>query len=451
MSLLTAAALVLTTVAVAGLTGCTSSADSYDANAPKDFGGRVFRIGAWWDRSPVEGTTAWDDAFAARIREVEADANCRVEFVTVADTDNAYVTSTLAGAPVCDIATALTRNLLPSYIHGGIAYPLSDLASFDFTENKWLPSALNFGRYKGKTYVMDIRSAPENCVRFGVFYNKRIFAEQRLPDLEVLYDSGAWNWNKMLEVARAVKTDSDGDGVADTHAVGCETFMWNFICSNGGNVFTGEDGTLDVADFNAPQVVEAMDFCARFHAELGDAVFPYECIELFQYGGLAMGVLEFWNAQKFSGVRNGIPMADEYGWVPFPCGPSADGAYYSYGKEQSLYFMPATVKEPQDVAWVFNAITDYAQTDAQWNEWVRSIVATWALSDTKLVDNVMEIALSDRTVINPLVGYDELYDVVQEMFDEITAGHLTAQEALDSYSPTIASAMEQTDASAGSA
>ncbi len=422
-------------------TGCDGgNGGEYDPTAQKDFGGRVFKIGAWWDRTPVEGKTEWDDAFAQRIKEVEDEANCKIEFVTVADTDQAYVTTTLAGDPVCDIATALTWNLLPGYIQGGIAYPLSDLASFDFESEKWLTSAINFGKYKGKRYTMDLKSATDNCVRFGVFYDKRIFNEQGLPDLEELYKNGEWTWDKMLEIAKAVNTDFNGDGEIDTYSIGCEAFMWNFIYSNGGNVFTNDDGTVSATGFEAPQVVEAMDFCAKFQSELANSIFPYDSADTFKMGVLAMGVLEWWNSQNFSSISN-APMMDEYGWVPFPCGPSANGVYYSYGKELSPYFMLSSVQNPQDVAWAFNAITDYADSEEQWNDWLYSVVETWA-GDADTVDNIMAMVESGNVIINPLVGYSDLYNVVQDMFKEVAEGSLTTQVALETYSNQITEAVK---------
>ncbi len=439
LSLVMAIAMVI--ALTAGMTACNED-DPSSETAVKDFGGRIFKIGAWWDRTPIEGKTIWDDAYIKKMKEIEDNCNCTIEFVTVSDLSETYVTTTLAGDPVCDIGTALTSVLLPGLIQGGIAYPVSDLAAFDFTSAKWLPSANNFGRYKGKNYCMDVKSGLDNCVRFGMFYNKRIFNEQGLPDLEELYSAGEWNWDKLLEVAKAVNTDTNGDGEIDTYAIGCEAFMWNFIYSNGGNVFTNDDGTVNATGFENPKVIEAMDFCAKFYSELGDALIPYDAAPQFHPGEMAMAGLELWHAQNLmASSTSSSPMVDDYGWVPFPCGPSSKGTYYSYGKEMSPYFMPSSVKEPNDVAWMFNAITNYAEDDAQWDEWLESIVETW-MDDQDSVDNVMDMIASGNTIVNPLVGYTDLYALVQDMFGEIAVGSLTTQVALETYSNQITEAVK---------
>ncbi len=449
LGLLLAVVTVLTMMSV--IAGCGEGGSGYDVNGKKDFEGRVFKIGAWWDRTPIEGKTEWDDAFAKKIKEIEDTCNCRIEFVTIGNVNGEeYVTTNLAGDPVCDIATVLSYYILPGYIQGGIAYPMSDLASFDFTDYKWLQSAINFGTYQGKVYTMDLKWADDNGCRYGVFYDKTIFNEQGLPDLETLYKNGEWTWDKMLEVAKSVNCDPNGDGEMDLYALGCWDLIWNLITSNGADVFDNDNGKINASGFSQPAVVEAMDFAAKLGSELGvmgsenlmAKFMPFDCSDAFKANVIAMAITEWWETEKFQVSEGNRLKANAYGFVPFPLGPQANGTYYSYGKEMSPYIMLSQTKNPEDVAWMFNAITDCAESDAQWDEWLISRQELRA-DDSDSVTNVMDMTAAGNTKINPLVGYTDLYDTVTEMFDAILNGELTTQVALETYSQEIAGAVEK--------
>ena len=121
-----------------------------------DFGGRVFRIGSYYDMTPDPASNAVNAALAERIAYVEENYNCTIEFVNLeGDYINDYVTSVLAGDPVVDIGYAVTTTVLPALIEGGIAYPISDLNVIDFNDYKWRSDVVNAGYYKGKNYTIE--------------------------------------------------------------------------------------------------------------------------------------------------------------------------------------------------------------------------------------------------------------------------------------------------------
>lgn len=403
-----------------------------------DFGGRVFKIGAWWDISPKEGVDEQTDAYIQRIKDVEEAWNCTIEFVVVNDTNTTYVTSTLAGEPVADIVRVLSYDVLPGYIEGGLVYPLSDLEAFDFNDYKWLGGVTNLGTYEGKVYAMDIKSSMDNSVRFGVFYNRTLFEEYNLEDPAELVDSGEWTWEKFLEIAKMVTTDTDGDGVDDVAAISGEWPMYNLIASNGADIVARTDTAAVVKNLNDPKVIEAMEFGARLNSEItfggGDADTE------FRNGNVAMAILEWWHVGNFY-TKDGIrQMEDNWGFVPFPKGPSAD-TYHSYGKEISPYVMLATTQNPEDVAIVFNAITDFAESDDQWDEWLTTAIEVQA-DDYATVTHVVDMINDNITMINPLQGFTDIFNLVNVMLDEVWQGVSTPQVALESYESAIASAVE---------
>lgn len=414
---------------VSGSSEGSSQEQSYD------FKGRTFKIGAWWDIAPVEGRSVQEDKYIERIKQVEEDYNCKVEFVTVTDTDKTYVSTTLAGDPVVDIAVALSYNILPGYIQGGIAYPLSDLKAFNFDDYKWNQSVRNFSTFDGKVYAMDLKSPDP---RFGVFYNKTLFEEYGYPDLQELYGKGEWDWNKFLEVAKSIKWDTNGDNEVDIYPVSGEYFLWNFIYSNGGNVVDRTSKAAVAQNFDDPKVIEAMEFGAKFQSEV--KMFPGDGDTQFRDGTVAMAVLEWWRSGNYYTKDGTRQMFDNYSWVPFPKGPSAD-KYYSYGKEISPFFMLKTTKNPEDVAVVFNAITNYAESDSDWDEWLE-VKAEIQADDSATVKNVVDMVNSGNIVVNPLQGFTDLFNLVNEMFDKVSNSELTPQVALEQYDSAIKKAVE---------
>ena len=99
-----------------------SQGDASGEDAEYDFGGRVFRIGSYYDMTPDPQSNAVNAALSERIAYVEEHYNCTIEFVDLGeDYVDDYTTSVLAGDPVCDVGYAITTTVLPTLIDGGIA------------------------------------------------------------------------------------------------------------------------------------------------------------------------------------------------------------------------------------------------------------------------------------------------------------------------------------------
>ena len=156
-----------------------------------DFGGRVLRIGSYYDMTPNPEDSVLEALLAERIAFVEENYNCKIEFVVLDDYVTEYVTSVLAGDPVVDIGYHITSRVLPSLIEGGIVYPVSDLSTIDLNDYKWRADVTEAGYYKGKNYTFLLKD-PE--IRYGIFWNKTLFKQNGLPDLYELVDNGEWTW-----------------------------------------------------------------------------------------------------------------------------------------------------------------------------------------------------------------------------------------------------------------
>ena len=418
-----------------------------------DFGGRVVRIGSYYDMTPDPNAGALEAALAARIAEVESKYNCKIEFLPIeGDYVAQYVTSVLAGEPICDIGYVVTTTLLPSLIEGGIAQPLSDLKYtdgdragqqiLDLDDYKWRSDVVEAGRYKGKNYSMLLKD-PE--IRYGIFWNKTLFDKYGLPNLYDLVDSGEWTWDKLKEIATLGNQDTDGDGEIDLYGFNArENLAWCYLYSDGAYVAEKTDDGIKI-DLSDPKVAEALtgyqDFAqnVKFRNAIDWSVEGWDSfIKDFRDGKYCMCLEEFWISYAYlNKAEEG--MQDDWGWVPFPKGPSAKG-WSCYGKENGARFMLNGIDKPEEVALIYDLITDIAVSDDEWDELMEDKLDNWC-DDAKTVELVSNIYNNKLSVINGVNGFGDLNGTINEMIGKVSSGELTPQVALDTYQSAIDAAI----------
>lgn len=413
----------------------TPEATPTEALPSYDFGGRVVRIGSYYDMAPNPESSAFQEAFADRIKFVEDNYNCTIEFVNLGGNYvDQYVTSVLAGDPVVDVGYMLSYRLLPSMIEGGIAYPISELNVFDFSEYKWDQAAIESGVYKGKNYALRVKEAR---AEYGIFYNKTLFRQLGLTDLNELYQKGEWTWDKLSDYAIAGNQDTDNNGENDIWGFNQrENLIWSFMSSNGANaVKKTADGVA--LDLESKEAKEALEGYANFmlnvpHLKgwLGDW---QSQIYSFRDGQSMMCYEAWWISYGY--LKD---MADEWGYVPFPSGPSAT-EYASYGKEADPLMMLNGIDNPEEVAQILNLIYDVYETEEDWDDSVVAIFESQA-NDAESVE--VCLTLSDKIQISPLMGFGDLNTLINDMMNEIGNGSSTPQTALETYKSALDKAIE---------
>ena len=445
MSLLLAAMMLLSLVACGGGEDTPSESEkgngsesNSSAEADYDFGGRVFRIGSYYDMTPDPESNAVNAALAERIEYVEKNYNCTIEFVDLGeDYVDDYTNSVLSGNPICDIGYAITTTVLPTLIEGGIAYPISELDVIDFDSYKWRQDVIEAGYYKGENYTL-LLADPE--IRYGIFWNKTLFNEYGLPDLYELYENGEWNWAKFKEVAQKANVDTNKDGIIDIHGFNArESFAWCYMYSNEAYIAEKTDTGMTV-DLSDNRIIEALtafqDFTANVDYRAIDwSVDDWDSLILsFQNGTSMMCLEEFWISYMYLDK-----MSDDWGWVPFPMGTSAKN-YSCYGKENGCRIILNGVEKPEEVALVYDLITDIAPTEEEFNELLEDQLETWC-DDAETLENVSFIYETGLSKINWINGFATLNNAVNSMMDSISSGEMTPQTALDTYKSKIETAV----------
>jgi len=328
------------TVDKAGDTGSTTdstktggTADEDKGKEPEmkvDFGGRKITIAAWWDlKPPAPGTSASGDALLERIADLEKKFNFKFDYFQTgwAEFPETFTASVMAGDPIAEIAFVETRMFYPNFVTKGYLVPVDGLPGFDFTDEKWDRTSLNASMYNGRIYSVST-GRPE--ARTGILFNKRIFKEEGLPDPYELQATGQWTWEKVLEIAKKVTRDTNGDSEIDQWALAGNGLELAFVYSNGGEWSKTIDGR-EVFTMGEPEALEGLQEYQRWltvhkviYTNPPDT--PWNYYEtIFQQGQIAMLLGEAYMADNF---RN-AGMADEIGYVMFPKGPKSDD-YVTY-------------------------------------------------------------------------------------------------------------------------
>ncbi|HET9345413.1 MAG TPA: sugar ABC transporter substrate-binding protein [Candidatus Limnocylindrales bacterium] len=155
-----------------------------------------------------------------------------VELLPAADRDAMLTrlsTSIAAGTPP-DLFL-LNYRFFAQYAAKGALEPIEDRlrASVVLDETAFFPEAIDAFRYEGKLTCL-----AQNVSSLVVYYNRDLFAAAGLEE-----PPDAWTWDDMIETARALTKDIDGDGAFDQHGLGAEPILARlapFVWSNGGEI-----------------------------------------------------------------------------------------------------------------------------------------------------------------------------------------------------------------------
>jgi multiple sugar transport system substrate-binding protein len=165
-------------------------------------------------------------------------------------------------------------------------------ASKVFKESDFYPASLDAFRAKA-----GLGCVPQTASSAIIYVNKKLFA-----DAGVALPEAGWTWAEMVEKAKQLTKDTDGDGKTDQFGFALEAEIINiapFVLSNGGKIVDDEAKPTKLA-FDQPAGEEVIEDIVNLYRV--DEVAPGEqeveaqgIEERFEEGGLAM-LLESRNA-----------------------------------------------------------------------------------------------------------------------------------------------------------
>lgn len=356
--------------------------------------GETIRILQW--ASAPDPETLEGELALQRQKEVEEKYNVNIEWVTVGWGENVTMVANaaLSGEPAAEIVNYVIYQAIPA-INQGLLLPVDEY--FDFNDPKWPQGIQNFGSHEGKMY--GFKSLVHSGS--GIYYNKTLFEREGLPDPHDLIAEDNWTWDTFLDIAQRATKDTDGDGVTD---------QWGFtnvggnlarilIHSNDGKLIDHRDGKYVFAH-DDPNTVEALQFMSDLF-NVHKVVAPNEnspddyanTQTLFSSGKAAMVTGELWEGETRTQIT------DEQGFVPFPKGPKAT-EYTNTIENFEMWYMPANVKNPMEVATIWQELQLWDRVDRV----KRESAELQNLASEKDIEVMMEISDYVLPLFLPLGG-----------------------------------------------
>lgn len=320
-----------------------------------DLGGRVIKVAAWWDLKPP-GETASDKARLAKIAEVEKKYNVTIEFVNVPFEEmvNKFTASVLAGEPFADIIQLEYKAALPAILKGQIL-PISEFTESYSNINNDANLLAKYPSIAGGDYGFDNPTS----IGLGMHYNRDLFKKLGLPDLQELYTSGQWNWEKFIEIAKLATKDTDNDGKIDVfgYSAWAVDALKHFAAANGVKIADEVAGKEGLSD---PRTLEAAEFLNRLYntenivkVKSGDPL-NWEETNTFKDGDVAMFTAAEWNLKD---------LTFDMGVVPIPNGPQGSKEMTYANTAASAKFIPKGVVDPKIVYQIYEETFDIPQIE----------------------------------------------------------------------------------------
>jgi multiple sugar transport system substrate-binding protein len=227
-----------------------------------------------------------------------------VEIVSCTNTEYEAKLSLMhaAGDPP-DIFSSVGRAGLADFVHKGLVLPLDDWVARDkglFQD--FLPGSLDTLRVNGRLYGLPVGGVPTM-----MYYSPRLFDQAGVAYPPTSWDDKSWTWNSMVDTARKLTRDRDGDGRIDVFGVRMD--LWPTVTNAwlwGGDWFEPEAYMTGIARrtiADSPAVAQSLQ------AQL-DLMYTYHVMPQpgegasFQSGTLAMGAEGGWFTRNWAIVPN---------------------------------------------------------------------------------------------------------------------------------------------------
>ena len=388
-----------------------------------------------------DSATAEFDEVQEIYAQIESDLNC----VIIADDTYDKETSTLLAAAVGGVKLqdfiCVRQNVwIPLAMMGGIR-PLETMidAGLDlYNENNFNQIYTLMSTIKGHVYALDMTGKYDD-VALGHFYafNKELCEGAGYP-AETLFQAvrdGEWDYDMMLEIARKISKDTDGDGVNDIWGVALDcdgNEAWTNGTGHGPIVF---DEAQDkwVSNVMDPQLIPALQF--MYEISQNDVQTPVA-------GGIGRGdrrTLFYQGKCGFAGLYGGNfgddglgSMEAPFGLLPMPKGPNAEN-YTMNMVDLDTFVCQSANQDWEKSAKIINAI-GAAVTDF---DAYRERILADCFGDEESVEMIFDYALPNATM-NIAKCSDEMHQIMRKgLYQSIYQLDMTPAQAAEAYNDKI--------------
>jgi multiple sugar transport system substrate-binding protein len=280
---------------------------------------------------------------------------------------------------------------------------------------------------------------PRDLNVIALYYNKKMFDAAKVP-----YPDDTWDWNKLVEVAKQLNKDTNGDGKTDqwgfyTETTDMENYWLSLVWQNGGDVLA-QDGKSTV--INTPEAAGGIQFLQDLiykHKVMPDPAITAETGDAFEQSKAALEANGSWLIPTHTAA--GL----DFGIAPLPKGPVAQAT--SVNPTGAVVYKGT--KAP-DAAWAF--VKYLAGPAAQ--EQLMQLHASLPVSKEVLSGpfasafdgaKVFADSLAYAKLKPSFKGYNEFTEALQGELDEnvFNAPNKTAAEALASVNDKLNSILSE--------
>lgn len=395
--------LAIVTVALftVSMCGCNKgSGKKKNTPAAVDLGGETVKIASNWDWTDMltPGLSIEWDSWQARIAKAEEEFNCKIECVTLpsyAGDASSLTTKLISGECPADIMY-VNNTLFNTWRMGGLIEDLSQYNVFDFDDSYvWLQSQIKAATVAGKTYA--VWESEPNFYSM-IAFNKKMFADKGVKTPYDYVENKEWSLDKMIEVAKQMTVDSNGDGTAEIYGFAPyneSQLTMDLLDLYGGTMFDYDsDGKIkfnlgNEAGMNALNKLQEFGTGSFMYPSPEGAAYDQSMRE-FMNGKVAMVEVARWMLDEFVKV-DGL----EFGVTYFPMLKAGD-EYVSTSIMWNGYCIPTTcTKDKLGVAQVLNCVFGSTDDHDELDDRLRTDLER-VTQDSQSIDNIMDVLRSDR-------------------------------------------------------
>ena len=245
---------------------------------------------------------------------------------------------------------------------GGL-YNFLDFENIDYSKSWWDQGNLSFELAGNVFFMSGAHNTKDNDLTYAFIYNKKIAADQQLPDLYAAVDNGDWTIDYFAQIVQGISHDN-GDGLwneQDTYGLGTAYIFADMLFYGANMRFIETDPDtemprLAMTSGNLEKAVNIVDIAQNlvhndhttYMWNVTSSIHPKE---LFKTGQLAfmadaIGALPEFNAS----------MEDDYGVLPVPKYDKAQTEYYTYAHGSgSTLSIPVSIQNVEEFEKVLEA------------------------------------------------------------------------------------------------
>jgi multiple sugar transport system substrate-binding protein len=293
-----------------------------------------------------------------------------------------------AGGVIPDIfPLSGTQGTPPMFIEKGLLLDLTPYMERDgIREDRFVPNAWNYAKRNGRIWGWPRATFGISLGTAIIAYNRDMYSSAGLK-----YPASGWTFDNLLDAARRMTVDRDGDGKPEQWGSELLGYDWwqVFVWSNGGEILNEQ---MDDIRLHESKAIAGLQWMADLYTK-------YKVASPRSSGGTANFVqgraaLAHVPLSAYESLQG---MSFDWGLVPPPVGPDGEQAYSLGGS--NLIAVAAETEYPE-AAWTFIKFLS--------EEWVhKKEVFEWKTA----TPNLRSVALSDRFLYSTVSPFD-LTDIV---------------------------------------